>query len=53
MQCEKKQDRAVHAGGFKQGVVTFIRPIELSATGIKIFDGQKFYLDRLIDCLIF
>ena len=24
------------------GVVTFIRPVEPSATGIKIFDGQKF-----------
>ena len=28
-----------------QGVVTFIRPVEPSATGIKIFDGQ---IDRLI-----
>ena len=28
----------------QQGVVTFIRPVEPSVTGIKIFDGQKFTL---------
>ena len=35
-------------GSPTQGVVTFIRPVEPSVTGVKIFDGQKFYFDRLI-----
>ena len=49
-------------GLVKQGVVTFIAPVEPFATGIKIFDWLNFTLiallhskmviDRLAECLI-